>query len=100
VKFNKILVVPLLLGLTSLTWYAKEVTFAEEPTASDKPPEHVLCYAPQYIPPTVEDIDNSLQLLENQYEEGKISKETYDVRKKSLLNQRKDAENKGDLDEN
>jgi len=73
-KIKKLLIDPLLLGLASLIWCVKESTQTEKKITPDELPEPILCYASAYVPSAVEDVNQSLELLEKQYKEGKIWK--------------------------
>jgi len=99
-KINKILIVPLLLGLVSIAWSVKEVAYAKKEVDSSGPPPNVMCYKPAVVdnsPETsIKRLESSLESLEDLHKKGQISEETYEQRKKDLLNQIKDQYNRGE----
>jgi len=84
VKCDKILIVPLLLGLVSIVWSVNKI-------ARTQTPPNITCYEPSVVESSPENIEKqreqALKSLEKVYSKGLITKEIYEQRKKDILNQ-------------
>lgn len=93
----KILFASALLGLIGLGVQSGQVVFgADKQPEPDRPPEMPTCYKPMMIPDEtpeeinvikLDELQNSLKLLEKQYADRKVNKTTYQKRKEDILKQ-------------
>jgi len=98
-SLNKRIFIPLMCTLFSLVSILNVFAQANKPESETN---FIRCYRPLPIEHKIlrlEECKKSLELLEDQYKQNKISKDTYEQRKKSLQDQIKYFEKEKDVDE-
>lgn len=88
-KRNKILIIILVIGvLIGGLFKLIKINLFQPASAGDPVPEDATCYFAGPVPDSQDKLDDlkiQLQLLEEQYEQKKISETVYQQRKKALL---------------